>query len=372
MSSRIDGLTTLLNQSGLTALALNPGPSLTYLTGLQFHLMERPTVALFTADGRIGFVLPILEQAKLDGLPVEIQVFPFSDDPATWGAAFHQAFEVLGLKKGDVGIEPTRLRVLELRFLEAAAKDVQYIDGSALLASLRMCKEPAEIEKMRQAAQIAQRALLETLKTVRVGMSEREIANELVIQLYRAGSHTELPFQPIVSSGPNSANPHAMPSERRLQVGDLLLFDWGASKDGYFSDITRTFTVGVVDPELFEVGGLVLAANMAGRAAGKVGLPAGTVDQAARSLIEAGGYGVYFIHRTGHGLGMESHEAPYIYTENDLVLLEGMTFTVEPGIYLPERGGVRIEDDVVVTSTGLESLTDLPRRVLPLEYFQQP
>jgi Xaa-Pro dipeptidase len=222
---------------------------------------------------------------------------------------------------------------------------------------------------MRQAAVIAQNALLETLKRVKLGMSEKEIASELVIQLFRAGSDVELPFQPIVSSGPNSANPHAVPSERKLQVGDLLLFDWGAAKDGYFSDITRTFTVGQVDPELIKIGDIVFKANEAARMSGGAGLCAGEVDMAARKVIEAAGYGAQFIHRTGHGLGIEAHEGPYIYAENDLVLETGMTFTIEPGIYLAGRRGVRIEDDVVVTDHGLESLTDMPREVLPLEGF---
>jgi len=368
MTDRIPRFITAINDSKLDGFVLNPGPSLTYLTGLHFHLMERPTVALFTASGKIGLVLPILEREKLNGLPFEFEMFPFGDDPATWGSAFQQTLAALNLQYGKIGIEPTRLRVLELRFLEASGS-AQFVDGSQVLAALRMSKEPGEIEKMRQAAQIAQKALLETLKSVRIGLSEREIASELVIQLYRAGSDIELPFQPIVSSGPNSANPHAVPSDRLLQDGDLLLFDWGASKDGYFSDITRTFTVGQVDPTLLEIGTAVLAANSAARGTGKPGICAGDVDFAARDVIEKAGFGAYFIHRTGHGLGMEAHEAPYIFAENDLILNEGMTFTIEPGIYLPGKGGVRIEDDVVVTTNGLESLTDLPRHVLPIDLF---
>jgi Xaa-Pro dipeptidase len=370
MPDRIQRFVNTIQQKKLDGFALNPGPTLVYLTGLQFHLMERPTVAIFTADGRIGLVLPILEQQKLVGLPFKAEVFPFGDDPDTWADAFRQTFEGLGLHRGKVGVEPTRLRVLELRFLEAAAKNIEFFDGSAILADLRVRKGEQEIEKMHAAAVIAQDALLETLKTIKVGMSEREIASELVIQLYRAGSDVELPFQPIVSSGPNTANPHAVPSERVLQEGDLLLFDWGASKDGYFSDITRTFTVGQVDVEFLRISEYVLAANTAGHATARPGLPAGLVDQAVRGVIEASGYGDYFMHRTGHGLGMEAHEAPYIFGENDLLLETGMTFTIEPGIYLPGRGGVRIEDDVVVTEDGVRSLTDLPRQILPLEAFK--
>jgi Xaa-Pro dipeptidase len=178
-----------------------------------------------------------------------------------------------------------------------------------------------------------------------------------------------MPFQPIVAVGENSANPHAVPTERALQQGDLLLIDWGAGFEGYFSDITRTFTMGDVTPELLRIGDIVKKANRAGREAGKSGVTAGAVDQAARSVIAAAGYGDAFIHRTGHGLGMEAHEPPYIFAGNPVLLQVGMTFTIEPGIYLPGKGGVRIEDDVVVTEVGLESLTELPRQVLPLEKF---
>ena len=370
MNDRITRFVHSIQQSNLSGFALNPGPTLTYLTGLQFHLMERPTVAIFTARGDIALVLPLLEQQKLAGLPFKAQPFFFGDDPSTWWDAFRQAFKGLGLTKGEVALEPTRMRVLELRFMESATREVKFVDGSELLADLRMRKDADEVAKMRAAAVIAQNALLETLALIHPGMSEREIASELVIQLYRAGSDVELPFQPIVSSGPNSANPHASPSDRILQEGDLLLFDWGASKDGYFSDITRTFTVGSVDPELLRIGEYVLGANTAARAAARPGIPVGLVDSAARGVIEAAGYADYFTHRTGHGLGMEAHEAPYVFGENDLSLQPGMTFTIEPGIYLPDRAGVRIEDDVVVTEDGVLSLTDLPRQLLPLESFK--
>ena len=371
MNDRIHRLNEAMKAHQVDCLALNPGPSLTYLSGLHFHLMERPVVAFFTVEGRAGIVLPALEMAKLADIPLKFEAFPFGDDPATWASAYTKLFDALKLHGSRMAIEPIRLRVLELRYLEAAGRGVKLTDGSRLLGSLRMVKDVEEMAKMREAAVIAQKALLETLKIIKVGMSEKEIASELVIQLFKAGSDVELPFQPIVSSGPNSANPHAVPSERRLQAGDLLLFDWGAAKDGYFSDITRTFTVGQVDPELIKIGEIVLKANEAGRLGVKEGISAGEVDLAARNVIEVAGYGAQFIHRTGHGLGIEAHEEPYIYAENDLVLAPGMTFTIEPGIYLPGRGGVRIEDDVVVTCVGLESLTNLPRQVLPLEGFTE-
>jgi len=366
---RLKKLMGLMKTQDLAGMALNPGPTLTYLTGYHFHLMERPTLLIVTHAGKSAMVLPALEKGKISPGSELFHAFTYGDDPASWPFAFVQAGKWLNLQGGKIGVESTRLRFLELKYLEGGFPGVDFVDASPVIGGLRMLKDVEEVKKMREADRIAQMAILETLKTLREGMSEKFIANELIIQLLRAGSDPALPFQPIVAIGENSANPHSVPTERTLQKGDLLLVDWGAGYDGYFSDITRTFTFGQVDPEMLKIGEIVLKANVAGRGAGKAGVDAGAIDRAARSVIEGVGYGDAFIHRTGHGLGMEAHEPPYIFAENDLILAPGMTFTVEPGIYLPGRGGVRIEDDVVVTETGLESLTDLPRQVLPLESF---
>lgn len=366
---RLVKLGHLMEKFGLEGMALNPGPTLIYLTGLHFHLMERPTVLLVSHTGSSAMVLPVLEKGKLPPESETFKAFPFGDDPATWSAVFEQAGDWINLQSGQIGVDPTRLRFLELSFLESALSGVRFVDASQALAALRMQKEPEEISRMKKAAQIAQTGLLEMLKTLRRGMTEKQIANELIVQLLKAGSDSEIPFAPIVALGENSANPHAVPTDRELRSGDLLLVDWGAAFDGYFSDITRTFTFGEVDPELIEIGNIVLQANQAAQNVGKPGITAGAIDRAARAVIDGAGYGAAFTHRTGHGLGMEAHEPPYIYSENGLILAPGMTFTIEPGIYLPGRGGVRIEDDVVITETGLESLTDMPRRVMPIEGF---
>jgi Xaa-Pro dipeptidase len=359
-------LATALYTHHLDTLALNPGPSLTYLTGLNFHLMERPVVGFFTPHNPVILILPELEAGKTTDLPYPVQVFPYGEDPTIWPNAFRQAALAAQIEGRRVGVEPRQMRVLELRMLEAAAQTAQYLSAEECLADLRMRKDLGEIEAMRQAAQIAQQALKETLPKVKPGLSERELASELTAQLLRAGSDVEMPFTPIVSSGPNGANPHALPSERRLSPGDLLVIDWGAAYKGYFSDITRTFAIGEIEDEFKHIAAVVREANQAGRAAVRPGVKAQAIDRAARDVIEKAGYGRFFTHRTGHGLGMEAHEAPYMRAGNERFLEPGMTFTIEPGIYLPGRGGVRIEDDVVVTKDGSESLTDLPRELATL------
>lgn len=363
---RLDNLIELLEFDGLNAIALTPGPSLKYLTGLNFHVMERP-VALLIAPGAVpALVLAELEVNRVRNAALPIQPFTYTDIPDTWEKAFQDACQALELNGKVIGVEPARMRYLELTMLQKAAPKAGFRPAEHALSMMRIRKDPEEVAAMREAARIAERALQATLACVHVGVSEREIASELVMQLLRAGSDHELPFAPIVASGPNSANPHSTPGDRKLQTGDLLLFDWGATYHGYISDITRTFAIGKIDRELEHVYAVVKEANAAGRAAGRPGVTAREIDQAAREVITAAGYGPQFIHRVGHGIGMEGHEPPYMHAGNILELSEGMTYTVEPGIYLSEQGGVRIEDDVVVTADGCESLTSLSRDLIVL------
>ena len=358
---RHERLATSLQQNGLAALALNPGPTLRYLTGLDFHLMERPVVAFFAPDVPPTLVLPELETGKLGGLSFELDAFPYGEDPDVWPSIFQKAIKQAGLDGEQIGVEPLRMRVRELRLLEEAASQARFVSGEGVVSALRSRKDAAEIGWMREATVVAENALQATLPQIREGITERELASELVLQIFRAGGDGELPFLPIVCFGENTANPHAIPSDRALQMGDLVLIDWGASVRGYFSDLTRVFAAGDVDEELRRIADVVEQANAAARDVAGPDVPATDVDRAARQTIEEAGYGEAFVHRTGHGLGLEAHEEPYIRDGNGQVLAEGMTFTIEPGIYLAGRGGVRIEDDMVVTASGAESLSTLPR-----------
>lgn len=363
-SQRLSRLLSAIVTAGLDGMVFNPSPTLAYLTGLHFHLMERPTVLLVTPAAN-ALILPQLEMAKLAAARLPLITFPYGDDPATWSVAFSQATRALNLDGKTIGVEPTALRFLELRLLQNAAPGARWVSAEAVVATLRMEKDPAEVSAMHRAVQIAEQALQATLPGIRAGRTEQEIAAELVINLLKAGSGV-LPFTPIVSGGANSANPHATPTDRPLQPGDLLVIDWGASYDSYISDLTRTFAIGAVEDEFRRIAEIVGQANAAGRAAARPGIEAGAIDRAARQVITAAGYGEFFIHRTGHGIGLEGHEPPYMYAENKLILAPGMAFTVEPGIYLPGRGGVRIEDDVVLTAGGAEVLSSLPRHLITL------
>jgi Xaa-Pro dipeptidase len=361
LTQRMQKLSAALAQSGLDALALNAGPSLVYLTGLHFHLSERPVAAIFTADHEPVIILPELEMLKVKGMPV--RAFPYPENPVEWDGVFRKAVSALKLDGKRIGVEPRQMRLLEFRYVQTGAPESDFPDASDVVSRLRVRKDADEVAAMRKAVKAAQSALEATIPLIRIGMTEKEIAGELVVQLLRNGSQSEIPFAPIISGGPNAANPHATPSDRPIRRGDLLVVDWGAAVDGYVSDLTRTFAVGEVDDECRKIHQIVLEANAAGRAAGKPGAPCAAVDIAARTVIEQAGYGQYFTHRTGHGVGMEGHEEPYMRGDNQQPLEPGMAFTVEPGIYLPERNGVRIEDNVVITENGVECLSDMPREL---------
>jgi Xaa-Pro dipeptidase len=362
--NRIEKTQQTLRDSDLDALVLNPGPSLVYTTGMHFHLMERPVVVIFTKDQTPVIILPELELQKLVDLSFDIQGFSYGEKPDEWKSAFEKATKNLGLKGKKIGMEPRSLRMLEYGFLHEAVPEASFVDAGRVINSMRMLKDGSEVETIRRAVVVAQKALQNTLPRVKIGMTEKEISAELTLQLLRSGSEPELPFSPIISGGLNGANPHATPGTCQLRAGDLLVIDWGAVVDGYISDLTRTFAIGEVEPEYRRIHQIVQEANAAGRAVGKPGEPCAVVDKAARSVIEKNGYGEYFTHRTGHGIGMEGHEDPYMRGDNMELLQPGMAYTVEPGIYLPGRNGVRIEDDIVITNSGCESLSDIPRELI--------
>lgn len=366
ISERHARLREALSEEDLQILAINPGPSLTYLTGLHFHLSERPVVLLFPVAGTPVIVLPELEVQKVEAASFEIHSFTYGEDPESWGPAFAAASGKAGLSDSRVGIEPGALRVLELRLLEFAAPAAEFVSGENAVASLRMQKDKDELELMQHAIHIAEEALQKTLPFVHEGVTEVEIAAKLVGRMLELGSGGELPFQPIIAFGANSANPHAVPTDYPLKRGDLVLFDWGANYRGYFSDLTRMFALGEPDVEMRNIVGIVEQANTAARNISAPGIEANDIDNAARAVIAAAGYGDYFVHRTGHGLGMEVHEAPYIREGNAQLLSPGMTFTIEPGIYLNGRGGARIEDDMVITNDGARSLSTIPRELILL------
>jgi Xaa-Pro dipeptidase len=260
------------------------------------------------------------------------------------------------------------MRMLEMRRIQQSAPGCTLVATEPWLPELRMHKDETEVAHMRRAIEIAERAMQRLLDdgSIRPGRTEQEVAADLQIALLREGGQG-MAFSPIVVAGERSASPHAMPTDQRLEGGDLVVIDWGTIYEGYRSDITRTFVLGAPTPEMERMQDAVLAANQSGRLAIRPGMPAQDVDRDARRAITMAGHGEFFVHRTGHGLGLDTHEPPYIVEGNLDLLQTGMTFTVEPGVYVPGVGGIRIEDDVLVTERGAETLTSMTRDLVCLD-----
>jgi len=362
--SRQDRLYHHLEAAGLPALALVPGPNLRYLTGLAMHPSERLTLAVLR-PGRGVLVLPALEVPRArEFLKVEMELLPWTDEQGP-RQALEQLRTLLALPGERIGVEERAMRLLEWNALQLAFPLRLPEAADPLLAELRMAKDEAELTAMRQAARALEQGLQAVLERLQPGMTERQVARAWQWATAELGVDN-VGEEPIVLAGPRGASPHNVPADRPIEPGELVTLDWVVSVDGYFADITRTVAVREPGPERRRIYELVLQANEAGRAAIRPGVAAEAVDRAARAVIAAGGYGPHFLHRTGHGLGLEVHEPPYIVQGNAQPLAAGMTFTVEPGIYVPGLGGVRIEDDIVVTAEGGESLTTMARELVVL------
>jgi Xaa-Pro dipeptidase len=364
LEERLRRLYARQRAAGVDCVALVPGANMRYVTDMSLFMSERPIVAFLVPDGRPAALLPALEKGRAQAMAGDgIDLFVYSDQEGA-DVAFARASSALGLSGKRCAVEYLNMRVLELRALEAAAPDARFVSLEDALPGLRAIKDGVELAAIREAIAITEQALHALISRPLIGLSEREIASRLSGELMEVGADA-VGFL-IAVAGPNGADPHAGPSDRPVQSGEFLTIDCGIFHDGYLSDITRTVALGPVSAALTELYEVVRQANAAGRAAVGPGIAAQEVDRAARRVIADAGYGDRFIHRTGHGLGMETHEPPYIVEGNEELLQPGMVFTVEPGVYVPGLGGVRIEDNVVVTSSGVECLTSFPREMLQI------
>jgi Xaa-Pro aminopeptidase len=342
-------------------IVLFPSRNLEYLTGFADEPSERALFLFLTVDHDPLFFVPELAAEQIaDRTPV--------DDVRTWGDAEGPA-DPLAALCSELGLDGSRLLVDETmwarftQLLESTLPNATFGLADELLADLRMRKDDAELAALRAAAEAADTAMMAVrdLGSEAVGMTEAELATRIEAELAAAGG-AELSFEPIVGSGPNGAMPHHTHGDRVIEAGEPVVLDFGTRVDGYPSDQTRTVVFdGEPDDEFRTVHELVRRAQTAAIEAIEPGVTAGDVDAAARNVIETAGYGERFIHRTGHGVGLDIHEEPTIVDGSDRLLEPNMVFSVEPGVYLPGEFGVRIEDLVVVTPDGCERLNTTPR-----------
>ena len=358
-ASRLESAAAAAARSGLDALLLTPGPDLRYLTGYDTHQSERLTCLAVPVAGPAFLVVPRLELASAQGSPaagmgLEFVVWDETDDP------YRVVAQRLGAV-GTVGLAGQMWAMMVLRFRDAMPGARQALAGAALRA-LRIRKTPAEVAALAEAGAAIDRVHASVPRWLRPGRTEREAAADIASAIAAEG-HARIDFV-IVGSGPNAAKPHHEPSDRVLSPGDAVVVDIGGTMpSGYCSDCTRTYALGAAPPDMAAYYAVLAEAQEAACAAVRPGIPAQAVDAVARDLITKAGYGAYFTHRTGHGIGLETHEDPYIVAGNAEELEPGMAFSVEPGIY-PGPHGARIEDIVVCTADGYRRLNNGSRELI--------
>lgn len=352
----------VMARTGLDAVALVPGANFLRIFGKDFHQMERPLVVIVPRTGAPVAIVPNLEMGSFTPLGFPGEVFDWRDEEGYMGAFRKAGSALTQLGKGSrVGVEGQRMRVFDFQALQSVLPQAQLVDAHADISAVRLHKTPGEIDALRTAIRMSEAALEATVQQVKAGMTEKQVEAILLSELFKAGCDG-LSFDPIVAAGDNAARPHASArADYAIKPGDALLFDFGGRYKHFSADITRTFFVGHVTDHDRAFYDTVLAANAKGRDISKPGMTASDVDDAVCTVLERSQFAAFKRHKTGHGLGLDVHEAPQIMRGNGQKLEPGMVFTIEPGLYRDGEAGVRIEDDVVVTETGIESLTTYPR-----------
>ncbi|GAA0623261.1 aminopeptidase P family protein [Streptomyces crystallinus] len=343
--------------AGLAGLLVAPGPDLVYLTGYQPVLTERLTMLVLAAGQEPVLVVPKLEapDAEHAAGAAALTLRDWTDGTDPYGVTA-PLLDVAG----RFGVSDNAW-AMHLLGLQEKLPGTSYVALTQALPMLRAVKDAHELARLEAAGAAADEAYGEILKVPFAGRGETEVAADLASLLLQFG-HSQVDFT-VVGSGPNGANPHHEAGERTIEHGDMVVLDFGGLKHGYGSDTTRTVHVGEPTAEEQRVHDVVRAAQRAGCEAVRPGAACQDVDRAARAVIEEAGYGEYFIHRTGHGIGVTTHEPPYMIEGEEQPLVPGMCFSVEPGIYLPGRFGVRIEDIVTVTENGGRSFNNTAREM---------
>ena len=352
-SERLRRAREVMAAEGVDLLLVTPSADLQYLVALGTHQSERPTILAVEAGGGSTLVVPKFEAplaAHLTGIP--IRAYTDTQDP------YALLLESLEGRAGALTIAASdRMWAAFLLRLQAAFPGATFRPASPLLAQLRMIKSPEERDLLAKAGAMADATFERIVGTPFAGQTELQVSTRLIEFLNEHGLDTS-DWGAIVASGPNGASPHHLTGSREIREGDAVVLDFGGSLEGYYADMTRTVHVGPPTEEFRRVYDVVRGAQETGVNASRAGTPAEAVDAATRDVIDAAGYGAYFLHRTGHGLGLDIHEDPYIVSGNSLTLQPGMVFSVEPGIYLEGQFGVRIEDIVLVTEGAARRLNN--------------
>ena len=344
-------------ENNLEGIILVPGPNLRYLTGVNSMLLERPFLMFLPKDGDTHLMAPALEAGPYIRSPLKIKVHSWDDSDGPSRAFGELAAQLR--PNGKWGVEGRA----PFRFIHEVQEHahLELVDADDVFNGVREIKEPIEVRALQRATSILSKSFLRIPDMLKSGITELELAREISQLAYSSGA--EYVGDVLVQSGEFSADPHHLPSTRKLRRNESVVVDMECSYSGYYADITRTFMMGK-DREFMNLYENVLTSQEAAIGIAKCGLTVGSIDNAARNSLKRSGLDKYFIHRTGHGLGLEVHESPYIVSGGTKIIRASMVFTVEPGVYIPGKLGVRIEDDLLATDRGCKVLT----RSLPKEF----
>jgi Xaa-Pro aminopeptidase len=356
--ARMERAARSAHDAGLAGLLVTPGPDLQYLTGyVPMAITERLTMLVLSPDREPAMIVPILERSDAESAPgsSKLALSDWSD-----GSDPYEAAVPMLDPKGRYAISDAAW-AMHLIGLQGQLPGSEYVSMTEALPMLRAIKDAEELERMTAAGEAADAAFYDILEVQFAGRTEADIGSDLADALEVHG-HSQVEFT-VVGSGPNGANPHHDIGKRVLEVGDMVVLDFGGLKDGYSSDTTRTVHVGEPTDEERTIHEIVREAQQAGYDAVRPRVACQEIDRAARKVIADAGYGEQFIHRVGHGIGITSHEPPYMVEGEELLLEPGTCFSIEPGIYLRDRFGVRIEDIVTVTEDGARRFNNTPREL---------
>ncbi|MFC4768409.1 M24 family metallopeptidase [Effusibacillus consociatus] len=364
-AARISKLLAWMEETDIDVSVVTSPANVRYLSGFYSNPHERFMGVIIPRKGTPFLIVPALDREKAEAegtLPVHTHSDTDNAVDILVGVLDSDAAAI-----SQVAIEKSQMSVARLEELQSRFSNAKYANVEDRLTAMRMRKDGEELSLMRQAAQLADEAVAFAVTQMVPGKMEYELVQAIESFVKRQGAD-RMAFETMVLAGEKSALPHGEPGTREIRKGDFVLVDLGIVWKGYCSDITRTFAVGDISEKQREIYEAVRRANAAAIQAVKPGVGAGVIDRAARDVIEDAGFGEFFIHRVGHGLGIDIHEPPSMHGNNEQPLVPGMMFTIEPGVYIPGMGGVRIEDDVLVTETGVEVLTSYPKelRILPV------
>ncbi|TFJ93885.1 M24 family metallopeptidase [Lentibacillus salicampi] len=361
MTERLNTLYNELKSNNLDSILVTSSANFYYLSNYYTDPHERVIAVYVSKYHDPLLIVPAMEKEDAKNAGWKHEIIAYSDSENPW-ELFYQFLMRNDSIPESAAVEQNHLTMERFHHIKSVLPDTRFSDAQEILANLRVIKSNEEYQLLKQAAELADFGIETGIRSINEGVPELEIIARIEYELKKQGVQ-QMSFSTMALSGAKTASPHGTPSMKKVEKGDLVLFDLGVVYEGYCSDMTRTVAYKSITPEQKTIYQTVLEAETKALNASTKGTAVGEIDSAARRPIEQAGYGDYFTHRVGHGLGIETHEYPSMHSQNKLPLQTGMCYTIEPGIYVPGQGGVRIEDMVFMTDNGAEALTTFPKEL---------